>query len=123
MNEPEQPVARMFAAYKAAVQAKDVDAFVALYGEDACIFDMWDAWSYQGRAPWRAMAENWFGSLGANRLIVDAGQVRSFVAGDAAMAHANMSYAAVSAEGKRLHAITNRLTWALRQRRRLGDRP
>ncbi len=45
MNELEQPIARMFGAYEAAVLAKDVDAFVALYDQDVCVFDMRGQWS------------------------------------------------------------------------------
>lgn len=41
MNEPEKPVIQVLDAYKAAVAAKDVDAFVALYDQDVRVFDLW----------------------------------------------------------------------------------
>lgn len=42
--------------YAAAVQAKDVDSFIALYANNVRIFDMRDRWSYDGAEAWRAMA-------------------------------------------------------------------
>jgi len=50
MSNVEQPIQQMFDAYKAAVFAKDVDAFVALYHEDVCVFVLWGRWSYTGIA-------------------------------------------------------------------------
>jgi ketosteroid isomerase-like protein len=40
-------VQRMLDAYRMAVYAKDVGAFVALYAEDCVVFDMWARWSHK----------------------------------------------------------------------------
>ena len=45
MNELEKPIMRVSDAYKTATFAKDVDAFVSLYDQDACVLDMWGEWS------------------------------------------------------------------------------
>jgi ketosteroid isomerase-like protein len=49
-------------AYVAAVRAKDVDAFLALYAEDVRTFDLWSVWTYDGKDALREMVEEWFGS-------------------------------------------------------------
>lgn len=112
MNEIEE----MLEAYRRAVRAKDVDAFAALYADDVRVFDMWGEWSYDGLAPWRGMAEGWFGSLGDEQVGVDFEELRTHVAGDAAVAHMFTRYAGLSAEGTELRALTNRMTWVLERR-------
>ena len=49
-------------AYVAAVRAKDVEAFLALYADDVRTFDLWSVWTYDGKQALRAMVEEWFGS-------------------------------------------------------------
>ncbi len=114
MNDVEQPILQVFDAYKAAVFAKDVDAFVALYHEDVCVFDMWGRWSYTGLEAWRTMVVEWFGSLGSERVVVEVDRVQTRVTHDLAVAYAFISYTGVSAEGKALRTMHNRLTWALK---------
>jgi hypothetical protein len=41
----DNPITQVLNAYQAAVFAKDVDAFVALYDADVLIYDMWGVWS------------------------------------------------------------------------------
>jgi uncharacterized protein (TIGR02246 family) len=113
MNEVEQPIQQLFAAYKATVFAKDVDAFVALYHEDVCVFDLWGRWSYTGIAAWRTMVGEWFSSLGSERVAVEVENVQTRVTNHLAVAHAFISYTGVSAEGQALRTMHNRLTWAL----------
>jgi hypothetical protein len=43
-------------AYRAAVLAKDVDAFAALYAADIEVYDLWADWTHRGRDAWRAVA-------------------------------------------------------------------
>ena len=117
MDERTKPIMRVLDAYKAAVFAKDVDAFVALYDQDVCVFDMWGEWSYNGIEAWRGTVAAWFGSLGTERVAVDVDGVHTIVArADVAVAHAFVTYKGVSAEGKELRAMHNRLTWALNQK-------
>ena len=116
MRESEKPIKRVLDAYKAAVFAKDVEAFVALYGQDVCVFDMWGKWSYSGVETWRAMVTDWFGSLGDERVAVALDDLQTTVADDLAVAHAFVTYTGLSAEGQELRAMCNRLTWVLTQK-------
>jgi uncharacterized protein (TIGR02246 family) len=116
VNDLEKPILDVLDAYKAAVFAKDVDAFVALYDRDVCVFDMWGEWSYDGAQAWRGMVAGWFGTLGAERVAVDFDAMRVILAQDLANVHAFVSYTGVSAEGRELRAMHNRLTWALNQK-------
>ena len=96
--------------------AKDVEVFVALYDQDVCVFDMWGKWSYNGVEAWRTMVTDWFGSLGDERVAVALDDMQTTVAGDLAVAHAFVTYKGLSAEGKELRAMCNRLTWVLKQK-------
>ncbi len=99
--------------YAAAVQAKDVDSFVALYANDVCVFDMWGRWSYDGAEAWRGMASEWFGSLGTEQVAVEFEDVNTVVSDDVAVAHAFVTFKGLAADGTELRAMSNRLTWAL----------
>jgi uncharacterized protein (TIGR02246 family) len=101
--------------YAAAVRGKDVDGFVALYANDVRVFDMWGRWAYEGANAWRAMAEEWFGSLGDEQVAVEFEDFQTIVGDDVAIADAFVTYKGLSAEGAELRAMNNRLTWALRK--------
>ncbi len=116
MSGAAHPVSRALEAYGAAVYAKDVEAFVAIYDWDVRVFDMWGEWSYDGLASWRGMAKGWFDSLGDERVVVEFEDVRIAAEGEMAIVHAYVVYKGVSAEGAELRAMQNRLTWALRRR-------
>jgi ketosteroid isomerase-like protein len=115
MNERIDPFARMLDSYKAAVFAKDVDAFVALYDGDVHVFDMWGTWSLRGIESWRNMATEWFSSLGAERVIVRIKDAQSTLVGEMAIGHAILTYTAVSADGKEQRSLSNRITMALKR--------
>ena len=102
-------------AYRSAVYAKDVDAFVALYDENVRVFDMWGIWSHSGIGAWRAVAAGWFDSLGSERVLVEFGDAQVNVAQDLAVVHVFVVYRAVSAKGANLRSMTNRMTLALKQ--------
>jgi ketosteroid isomerase-like protein len=110
------PILQVLDDYKAAVFAKDVDSFVALYDEDVLVFDMWAVWSYDGIASWRDMAAGWFGSLGNERVIVDFSDARTTVGQDLALVDAFVTYKAVTADGVELRSMDNRQTMALRRK-------
>ena len=67
----------MLDKYAAAVRAKDVDAFVGLYADDVRTFDLWSVWSYDGKAAFREVVAEWFGSLGTDVVEVEFDEVRS----------------------------------------------
>jgi uncharacterized protein (TIGR02246 family) len=118
MSQATDPVRDALARYCAAAYDKDVHAFVSLYEDDVQVFDMWNQWELRGIAAWRSMAEGWFGSLGTERVVVTVSDVASTASADLAVGHATLTFSAVSAEGKELRSLDNRLTIAMR---RTGD--
>jgi ketosteroid isomerase-like protein len=115
VNQMPDPFLQVLEAYKAAVLAKDVDAFLALYDDEVHVFDLWGAWSLHGIEAWRGMAVEWFASVGDDRVIVEIDQASSTCLGDLAIGHAFLTYTAVSADGTELRSLDNRITAALRK--------
>jgi len=115
VSDADRSIRAALAAYEAAVLAKDVEAFVAIYAEDARIFELWGTWEHD-IASWREMAKGWFAFLGDQRSVVTAHDVRTQVSGDMAVLSASLTYAAIDAGGQPLRSLDNRLTWVLRQR-------
>lgn len=115
MNEPSSAFERILNGYGAAVLAKDTAAFVALYHDDVHVFDMWGAWSLRGIAAWRAMVDEWFGSLGNETVTVAIEAVESSQALDLAFGHALLTFTAHASDGTALRALTNRVTLGLRR--------
>ena len=107
-------IAKVIDSYRSAVRAKDADAFMRLYDDHARIFDAWDTWSYEDAGAWRKSVEDWFSSVDTPGIEVRMDDVR--VASDQGLAivDAMITYAGVSAEGKELHSLQNRITWALK---------
>lgn len=101
--------------YAAAVYAKDEAAFLALYDDDVVVFDMWDAWTYQGREAWAGMVKAWFGSLGEERVGVTFTPVHAVVEADWAVWCAIVRYAGLGADDQELRAMENRVSWTLRR--------
>lgn len=99
--------------YAAAVRAKDVEAFCALYAPDVRALDTWGSWSHEGLDAWRGVATEWFDSLGDERVAVEMDDVRASVTGDAAHASGFVTYTALDTAGTALRSMTNRLTWVL----------
>ncbi|HEU4665736.1 MAG TPA: nuclear transport factor 2 family protein [Dokdonella sp.] len=109
---------QVLARYAQAVLARDVDAFVALYAGDVHAFDMWGPWTLRGADAWRAMATDWFDSLGDERVVVAVEDVGCTILGDLAFGHAILTYAAHAAhaaDGTPLRALANRITLGLRR--------
>lgn len=114
MQSVETQIGDVLNAYAAAVLAKDVDAFMGLYDDEVIIFDLWGEWSYNGAEVWRAVVEDWFGSLDNERVIVSFKDVRTVVTDQLAVVHAFVTYQAESPAGIFLRSLTNRMTWSLR---------
>jgi ketosteroid isomerase-like protein len=112
-SKPGDSVLQVIDAYKSAVFAKDLEAFIALYHPEVCVLDLWAKWSYRGVNAWRTAVTEWFGSLGTERVIVDMDVLQSFATDGLVVVSAFAVYKGVSAEGKDLRAMRNRLTWAL----------
>ncbi len=106
----------MLEAYAAAVRAKDVEAFLALYADDVRNFDLWERWSYDGKDALRGMVAEWFGSLPDDEVVaVKFDDVRTQAGEDVAAISAFTTFAAVSPDGTELRSMNNRLTWVLRK--------
>ena len=114
MSDLEQPVEQILEAYKAAVYARDVDAFMRLYDPKVRVFDTWGRWSYEGATAWRTAIEGWFSSLGSERVKVSFDDVDVLGGGEFRSLSAIVTYAGVSTLGEPLRAMQNRLTWTLR---------
>jgi uncharacterized protein (TIGR02246 family) len=111
----QEQIEKLFDAYKAAIHAKDVDAFVSLYEKDLRAFDAWGRWSYDGADEWRAMADEWFRSVGSERVGVELDQIHTIVGDGVAAVHALVTFKGEGSDGNQPHSIDNRLTWVLRR--------
>lgn len=115
MSDADIPIMRVLEAYRSAAWEKDVDAFMRLYAVDARVFDIWGVWSYEGAAAWRTAIEQWFATLGTERVQVQAHAIQVTAGQTMATLSAIVTYTGVSAEGQALHALHNRLSWVLRR--------
>ena len=106
-------IQNMLDLYRTAVYDKDVDSFIALYDDEVTVFDMWGRWVYRGIDDWRNMATEWFGSLGGDLSSPEFHDVQITAGEGMAAAHAFLTYKGLSAEGKELRSMDNRITWVL----------
>lgn len=117
MNEAEKAILEILEAYQAAVNEKDVQAFVSLYDQDVVIFDIWSEWAYKGLDAWQKMVIDWFGSLCSDRIIVELHDIQIHAESCIAVVHAFVTFKGISEQGKELRAIQNRFTWILKNNR------
>ena len=101
--------------YRTAVHAKDLKAFIGLYDDEVRVFDLWEQWVYNGAAEWRKPAEEWFRSLGNDRSSPEFREVEIVVGEEIAAVSAHVTYRGLSADGKELRSMDNRITWVLRK--------
>jgi uncharacterized protein (TIGR02246 family) len=101
--------------YRTAVYTKDVDSLIELYDEDVRVFDMWSRWLYRGSTEWRKPAQEWFTSLGDGRSSPEFHDVQIEVGDRVAAVHAFITYRGLSADGKELRSMDNRISWVLRK--------
>jgi len=106
----------LFETYKNAVFQKDVAAYASIFDEEVRIFDMWVDWASDGLAVWRDMAKDWFGSLGAERVVVGFEGVQIQAGAELAAATAFVRFAAISEQGQELRYLQNRLTWVAKKK-------
>ena len=107
------PAERALAAYTKAVAEKDVELLVGLFDEQVLLFDVWDQWSISGKAAWRSAVEEWLGSLGSDRVLVEFETVQETVSDGLVCASAFVTYTAFSLDGTRLRSHKERQTWVL----------
>jgi ketosteroid isomerase-like protein len=114
MSETGKEVIEVLEAYKAAVFRRDVSAYVALYAENAQVFDMWGPpWLYKDKDTWLEVTRSWFDGLGDERVRVEMENIQIEQAADMAFVSAFIKYTAVSSEGKVLRWMENRLSCVL----------
>lgn len=114
MSAADPRLLRLCDSYVRAVREKSVDAFLGLYNPTARVFDTWGAWSHEGEPARRKVIEQWFGSLGEERVAVTFDRVQTVVTDDLASLTARVVYAAIDAKGTELRSMQNRLTWVLK---------
>lgn len=100
-------------AYAAAVYAKDVAAFTALYAPEVRIFDAWGGWQQRGLEALHASTNEWFGSLGEERVVVTVSDVQHSAGDTLAAIHGLIEFRAISASGEKVRAMQERVTWLL----------
>jgi ketosteroid isomerase-like protein len=106
----------LFTTYKTAIFQKDLTAFCSIFDEKVRIFDMWQQWTYEDLPAWREMAKSWFSSLGPDRDVVTFADIQIQAHGELALATAFVRFTAVSAEGKELRYLEDRLTWVAKRK-------
>lgn len=116
MPDAHDPFLAALDAYAAAVAAKDADAFAALYADEVRVFDLWGRWELRGLPAWRAMAQDWFGSLGGETVAVSHADAHSQAGTQLAYGHAVLTYTAYAADGRRLRSLDNRISLVLARR-------
>lgn len=114
MTSIEAEIVRIIDRYREAVRSRDAQAFMALYSEDARLFDLWETWIHD-KESWKESVRQWFSGLGEETVVVDADAAEVRAGQSIAMASAVMTYAAVSPEGETLRSMQNRLTWVLKR--------
>jgi ketosteroid isomerase-like protein len=114
LNDLQSAIDKILEKYKAAVHAKDADAFTRLYDPKVRVFDTWGVWSYEGLPLWQVAVEAWFASLGNERVKVSFEDVQSSGSLEFAVVSAVATYAAFSDQGEPLRSMQNRLSWGLR---------
>jgi len=101
--------------YRTAVYDKDVESFIALYDDDTRVFDLWGKWLYRGSAEWRKPAEEWFTSLGDDLSSPEFHDVEIEIGEGIGAVSAFVTYRGLSADGKELRSMDNRITWIVRK--------
>jgi uncharacterized protein (TIGR02246 family) len=113
MTETSHIATDMLERYRAAVRAKDVDAFAALYDSDLRVFDAWATWSYEGQPAWRDMASGCFSSDGGTTLDVDFSEVKTRETAEMLVVSAIATYSGVGPAGEEMPRVSNRFTWVI----------
>ena len=114
MSDIDPRILRVCDGYRRAVHEKDVAAFLNLYHPEARVFDTWGVWSYEGEPARRKVIEQWFSSLGEERVAVTFDRLQATVTRELATLTARAVYTALSAAGAELRSMQNRLTWVLK---------
>lgn len=113
MSEP--ILAPILAAYADAVWRKDAPAFLALYAPGFRGFDLWGDWVQDGVPVLAAMVDDWFGSLGEERVRVTIHDLRETPGVDLALGEATIRFAAIALDGAEIRSLENRASFVARR--------
>ena len=103
-------IEEFFKVYKNSVWCKDSSAMINLYDEQAVIFDMWNKSYTIDPSAWAKIIEDWFGSLGEEKVNVEFEMVKIHQSEDIGFASALIRFQAISPEGAVLRSMKNRIT-------------
>lgn len=109
----QQEITAVLDAYAATVHARDVEGHLALHADDVHVYDAWDEFEARGKDALSTMTQQWFSSLGSERLRVHYEDLQVTSDGDVGFAHAAVVFVAESEDGDRLRAMKNRFTFGL----------
>lgn len=101
--------------YSSAVWEKDENKFLELHDPGIHSYDAWEKWEYQGMDQYRVIPEEWFSSLGDERVKVTFVQPKLNLDQRLATIWCHVVYAAFDSRGNYLRSLTNRLTMILRR--------
>lgn len=92
-------IEEFFKIYQNSAWCKDATAMINLYDEQAVIFDMWDQGYILNPSEWAKTIENWFGSLGEEKVKVEFEKVKIYQSYNVGFASALIQFQAISNEG------------------------
>lgn len=101
--------------YAQAVYDKNLLDFLALYSEQAYIYDTWDHWSYASRDAWAENIDYWFKGLGDELVKVDYEVQFSEEGENFGVVVADMTFRAMDKDLQPLRQITNRFSFVLKK--------
>jgi len=116
MNQQHDEILQLLEKYKKSVWYKDLDAFLEIYDEDICAYDLWNAWSYEGLEAWSGMVKDWFSWLNNEKDDVSFHNTVVKSNQDFATLYTFIIYRGLSADEVELRRIQNRLTWVLQKK-------
>ena len=103
-------IKEFFTIYREAVWNKDAKAMTELYDKEAVIFDTWDQGYVESSSEWNKIIEDWFNSLGEEKVKVDFEMENIHESDNVGFASAVIQFRAISGEGNVLRSMKNRLT-------------
>ncbi len=116
-DDQELPIIQVLSLYTQHVYDKNLEAYLALYAEDAKVFDMWGPeWVHSAPEDWRTSAKEWFKSLKQDRVVVEFEEIQVEQTFQMGFLSAIVKYSAVSPKEKVLRWLENRFTCVIEPR-------
>jgi uncharacterized protein (TIGR02246 family) len=116
MSDQPDGITQVLQAYSDAVEARDVETFLALYDDGMHLFDMWDHYEVNGKDAWREMVAGWFGAHPGEALEARFEDVSAVSGQDVAFAHMVMTFAIVAPGGELSYEQAHRMTLGIQRK-------